>query len=153
MRSVGRILIITACVWGAALGLARADEPAMIGLAGGYSTRFQKPTVAVELLAPVGQSLHANVSLEYLEEGRVRHVTTSLDVQYRIRIHRRLLGWGGVGFGIRTDDPIGPRESTTRDFQADLLVGLGWEGALMPTLQVRVAGGKATVLGGFRIIL
>ena len=153
MRSVGRILIITACAWGAALGLARGDEPGMIGLAGGYSTRFQKPTFAVELLARVGPSLHANLSLEYLEAGRVRHVTTSLDVQYRIRIHRRLLGWGGVGFGIRTDDPIGPGESTTRDFQADLLLGLGWEMALMPTLQVRVAGGKATVLGGFRIIL
>lgn len=153
MRSAGRILIMAASVWGTASGLARGDEPGMIGLAGGYSTRFQKPTFVLELLAPLGTSLHANLSLEYLEAGRVRHITTSLDVQYRIRLHGRLLGWGGVGFGIRTDDPIGPGEATTRDFQADLLLGLGWEMALMPTLQVRVAGGKATVLGGFRIIL
>ena len=150
---VGCILIVTASAWAFASGLARGEEPPMIGLAGGYSTRFEKPTIAVELLAPVAPSLHANLSLEYLEAGRVRHITTSLDIQYRIRIRRRLLGWGGVGFGIRTDDPLGPRESTTRDFQADALVGLGWEMPLMPTLQVRVAGGKATFLAGFRVIL
>ncbi len=125
----------------------------MIGLAGGYSTRFQKPTIAIELLAPVASSLHANLSLEYLEAARVRHVTTSLDLQYRVRIQGRLLAWAGAGFGIRTDDPIGPRESTTRDFQANLLAGLGFEMPLMPTLQVRVAGGKATVLAGIRVML
>ena len=150
---VGRTLIITAAAWGAALGLARGEEPPMIGLAGGYSTRFQKPTIAVELLAPVANSLHANLSLEYLEAARVRHVTASLDVQYRVRIHGRLLAWVGAGFGVRTDDPLGPRESTTRDFQANLLAGLGWEMPLTPALQVRVAGGKVTVLGGFRVLL
>ncbi len=127
------------------------EEPAFVGIAAGYTTRTQKPFGVIELLAPIAPHVHANLSLDYQRVARVRHFVTSLDVQYRARIRGKLVGWVGLGLGVRSDDPVGPGESTTRDVQADALLGLGRQGPLMPYVQFKVAGGKPSFTVGLRL--
>jgi hypothetical protein len=65
----------------------------------------------------------------------------NVDVEVRFSarpIHRRAFAWVGAGFGLVTDDPKGPFETTTRDGQLNVLAGLGYDAPASPYVQVRI---------------
>lgn len=124
-----------------------------VGVGVGHSTRADHNFVAGELLWPIDSPLRLNLNLEYFRAGQVRHFTTSLDVAYfgSLRpINPRLTGWVGLGFGLVTRDRVGPGASTTRDGQFDVLAGVGFEGPVMPFVQLKLAAGRPTYLLGLR---
>jgi hypothetical protein len=124
-----------------------------VGVGVGHSTRDDHNFVAGELLWPIDSPLRLNLNVEYFRASGVRHFTTSLDVVYfgSLRpIDPRLAGWIGVGFGVLTRDPVGPGQSTTRDGQFDVIVGVGFEGPVMPFAQLKLAAGKPTYMLGLR---
>jgi hypothetical protein len=127
-----------------------------VGAAFGHSSRADHSLVAGELIWPIDSPLRLNFNVEYFREADVRHYTTSLDLAYygSLRpIDARLTGWLGVGFGLLTRDPVGPRQDTTRDGQLNLLTGVGFEGPVMPFVQVKLAARKPTWLIGVRFAL
>jgi hypothetical protein len=127
-----------------------------VGAAFGHSSRADHSLVAGELIWPIDSPLRLNFNVEYFREADVRHYTTSLDLTYygSLRpIDARLTGWLGVGFGLLTRDPVGPRQDTTRDGQLNLLTGVGFEGPVMPFVQVKLAARKPTWLIGVRFAL
>ncbi len=127
-----------------------------VGVGVGHSTRADHNFVGAELLWPIDSPLRLNLNVEYFQADRVRHYTTSLDVLYfgSLRpIDPRLTGWVGVGFGLLTRDAVGPRADTTRDGQIDFIGGVGFEGPIMPFVQLKLAARKPTYLLGVRFAL
>jgi hypothetical protein len=127
-----------------------------VGAAFGHSTRADHNLVAAELIWPIDSPLRLNLNVEYFRAADVRHYTTSLDVAYfgSLRpIDPRLTGWVGLGLGLLTQDPVGPRQDTTRDGQLDFIAGVGFEGPVMPFVQLKLAARKPTYLIGVRFAL
>ncbi len=127
-----------------------------VGVTAGHQSRADHNFVGAELLWPIDSPLRLNLNVEYFQADRVRHYTTSLDVVYfgSLRpIDPRLTGFVGLGFGLLTRDPLGPREGTTRDGQVDFIGGVGFEGPVMPFVQLKIAARKPTYLIGVRFAL
>ncbi len=127
-----------------------------LGVGLGHSTRDDHGYLAGELIWPIDSPLRLDFNVEYFRAGRTRVITTNLDVLYftALRpIDPRLSGWLGLGFGLRTRDPIGPVESTTRDGQVNLLAGVGFEGPVMPFVQLKLAARRPSYLFGVRFAL
>ncbi len=127
-----------------------------VGVGFGHSSRADHSLVAGELIWPIDSPLRLNFNVEYFRQDDVRHYTTSLDALYfgSLRpIDPRLTGWIGLGFGLLTRDPVGPRQDTTRDGQVNVITGVGFEGPVMPFVQLKLAARKPTWLIGVRFAL
>lgn len=151
---VGATLL--AAVLGGALAAPALAVDGYVGAAVGHSSRDDHNLVAGELIWPIDSPLRLNFNVEYFRAADVRHYTTSLDVAYfgSLRpIDARLTGWLGVGLGLLTRDPVGPRQDTTRDGQLNVIGGVGFEGPVMPFVQLKLAARKPTWLIGLRFAL
>lgn len=127
-----------------------------VGVGVGHATRQDHAFVAGELIWPIDSPLRLNLNVEYFRAAGVRHTTVSLDVAYYASlrpIDPRLTGWLGAGFGLLSRDPVGPAEDTTHDGQVDLVTGIGWEGPVMPFVQIKLAAKKPSYLFGVRFAL
>lgn len=127
-----------------------------VGVGAGHSTRADHSFVLSELVWSIDSPLRLNLNLEYFRAADVRHFTTSLDVAYYASLRPfapRLTGWLGVGLGVLTRDPVGPRQAATRDGQFNVIAGLGYEGPVMPFAQLKLAAGRPSYAIGVRFAL
>lgn len=127
-----------------------------VGVGVGHATRQDHRFVAGELIWPIDSPLRLNLNAEYFRDSGVRHTTVSLDVAYYASlrpIDPRLTGWLGAGFGLLSRDRVGPAEDATRDGQVNVITGIGWEGPVMPFVQLKLAARKPTYLFGVRFAL
>lgn len=125
------------------------DEALRVGAAVGYSTHFERPFLAVDLLVPI-QGPFLLVPHASYTDADVRRLVLGLEFHWTPpahRLHRRLLGWVGAGLGVVSDDPRGPVGSTTRDLQATVTAGVGYDAPATPFLQVRTGLNGRTDVG------
>ena len=151
MRSGGRaVLVLLSGLLLTVSARAQEIEDPQFGLGLGYSSRFDTPVYTVEFVMPVYHHVDVEMSLQYLDLDARRRYVGNVDVQVRFptrRIHARTFGWVGLGFGLITDDPKGPFETTTRDGQLNVLLGLGYDAPASPYVQLRITRRHEVILG------
>jgi hypothetical protein len=120
------------------------------GVSLGYSSRFEKPVWAAEFVLPVYAYVDLDASFQFIDRDSVRRYVANADVQFRFpiqRLHPRAFGWGGAGFGLITDDPKGPLETTTRDGQLNVFAGIAYDGPATPYFELRVTRKHEVIVG------
>lgn len=142
MRSRRSVLALALLAGLAGAAEAEDHEGFLAGAAVGYSSRFERAFVAVDLLVVVNRALTIVPNASYSEVTGMRRWTAGVEAQWNAPVHRlhpRLLAWAGAGLGVLTLSPKGPRETTTRDLVANAVAGVGYNLPAAPFIQVRVA--------------
>ncbi|HET8645354.1 MAG TPA: hypothetical protein VFO85_07685 [Vicinamibacteria bacterium] len=126
-----------------AAGGARADEEGSpnVGAAVGYSSQFDRPFLALDLLAGTGGHWTVVPNVSFVETGALNRWTIGVELQWNApayRVHRKMLGWAGAGLAVVTEDPKGPLNPTTRDLVSNIVLGVGYDAPATPFLQLRV---------------
>jgi hypothetical protein len=143
-RRAARSLVLLSCLAGGLPLTARAETPdARLGVRVGYDRAVHDPYVGAELHMPLDRSWALDGNVEYVHLPDRQHFTINLDVHYSFNVHRAWFAWVGAGLGLLSDDPNGPRDGETRDGVGNLLVGVGYETAVVPYLQLRWSGHRA----------
>jgi hypothetical protein len=109
----------------------------------GYDRAVRHSYVAGEIFLPLDNSWALDGNVEYAHLPGRQHLTINLDVHYSITFRERYLAWIGAGLGLLSDDPDGPRDGETNDGVGNLVVGFGYETAVVPYVQLRWSGHRA----------
>jgi hypothetical protein len=141
MRTL-RALAAVALVLGAAGQVAAEDDGFQVGGSVGYSSRFERPLVSLDLIVSLSHDWALVPNGSYSEVAGVRRWTGGIELQWNApaeKLQHGLLAWVGAGMGVLTEHRRGPHETTTRDLLADAVVGVGYDLPAAPFIQMRVA--------------
>ena len=148
MRRLRLPLLATLALLPAA-ATAQEHDAHRVGASVGYSSRFERAFVALDLLVWLDRNFALVPNGSFSDVGGVNRWTAGVELQWSppaYRLHPRLLGWVGAGLSAVTEDPQGVRDSTTRDLVANAVAGVGYDLPASPFIQLRVAlGGPADV--------
>jgi len=153
MRWAGRVLVaVLAGLFLPGPAAGQGSQDAQVGLGLGYSTRFKEAVYSIDFVLPLHDEFPADLvlALQYSDLGDTRRYVAMVDGQWRFplrRLHRRIYGWIGGGFGLITEDPKGPPEATTRDGQLSGFVGLGYDAPVIPFVQLRLTRHDELIFG------
>lgn len=138
-----RLVVTMLAALAAAGGIAAADDDdgASVGAAVGYSSQFERPFLALDLLVHVDEDWAVVPNVSFVETGNVHRWTAGVELQWNApayKLHRKLLAWAGGGLSVITEDPKGPVDATTRDLVANAVLGVGYDGPATPFIQMRI---------------
>jgi hypothetical protein len=147
-----RRVVITMLAALAAAGAAAQDDGTggTVGAAVGYSSQFERPFLALDLLVGLDPSWTLVPNASYVEAGNVHRWSVGAELQWNApaqKLHPKLLAWAGGGLNVITEDPKGPVDATTRDLVANAVLGVGYDGPASPFVQVRVTLRDPTDVG------
>jgi hypothetical protein len=109
---------------------------ANVGVRVGLYTEPTDPFVGAELLLGLSDQVYLNPNAEYIFRDNQTYMTFNGDLHYDFRTHGPYV-WIGAGLAVIYHNPDGPAEATT-DVGANLLLGIGARGRVIPYVQAKL---------------
>ena len=136
MRISPRLVATSALAALVSLCPAAPARAADVGLRVGVYTDPTDPFLGAELLVGLSRQVYLNPNVEYIFADNRTYMTFNGDFHYDFHTHGPYV-WIGAGLAVIYQNPDGPAPSTT-DVGANLLVGVGARGRVIPYVQAKL---------------